>query len=101
MKAIAGSIALLFLAAPASASASAQASIEGRWTNPMRSVVVDVERCGTAYCGRVVQASAKAKPNARKGGAPNLIATRTLSGLERLGTGRYKGRVFVPKRNMY
>ncbi len=101
MNQIVGSIALLFLAAAASASASAQTSIEGRWTNPKRTVVVDVGRCGAAYCAKVVQASAKAKANARKGGTPNLIGTQILSGLRPVGTGRYKGRVFVPKRNIH
>ena len=43
-----------------------------------RNVVVEVERCGTAYCGRVVQASEKAKAKARKGGTPNLLGTESL-----------------------
>ena len=36
------------LGAPATASAQA---LEGKWTNPKRSVVVNVARCGEAYCG--------------------------------------------------
>jgi len=84
----------------AAAPASAQA-LEGRWTNPKRSVVVRVEKCGTAYCGWVVQATEKAKANARKGGTPSLVGTQILSGLRPAGAGLYKGKAFVPKRNVH
>ncbi|MEO5773961.1 MAG: DUF2147 domain-containing protein [Sphingomicrobium sp.] len=81
--------------------ASGGAPIEGQWTNPKRSVVVDVAPCGSAWCGTVVKASDKAKSNARKGGTPNLIGRQILSGLRPIGPGRYKGKAFVPKRNLY
>jgi uncharacterized protein (DUF2147 family) len=90
-------LALLFLAA---VPASALASVEGRWTNPKRSVVIEVARCGPAWCGTVVAASAKAKRNAAKGGTENLIGTRILSGARPVGNGVYKGRAFVPRRNL-
>ena len=90
--------ALLFLA---SVPAAAQASVEGRWTNPKRSVVIEVARCGPAWCATVVSASAKAKANARKGGTENLIGTRILTGARPVGNGVYKGRGFIPKRNIY
>ena len=83
------------------ASATAGAPIEGRWTNPKGSVVVRVAPCGAAYCGTVVEASSKVKANARKGGTPNLIGKQILTGLKPIGPGRYKGRAFVPKRNLY
>jgi uncharacterized protein (DUF2147 family) len=86
--------------ATAPASASAQA-IEGQWTNYKKNVVVQVERCGAAYCGRVVQASAKAREKARKGGTPNLVGTQILTGLKPIGGGRFRGRAFVPKRNIH
>ncbi len=98
MKRTALLIVALGLATPAAASAQA---IEGQWTNPKKSVVVQVERCGAAYCGRVIEASEKAKANARKGGTPNLIGTQILSGLTPAGNGRYKGKAFVPKRNIH
>jgi uncharacterized protein (DUF2147 family) len=88
----------LLLAAPAAASAQA---IEGQWTNYKRNVVVQVERCGAAYCGRVVQASAKAREKARKGGTPRLIGTQILTGLKPIGDGKFRGRAFVPKRNIH
>ena len=89
-------IASLLLAAPASAQA-----IEGQWTNYKKNVVVQVERCGAAYCGRVVRASPKAQEKARKGGTPRLIGTQILTGLKPTGDGRYRGRAFVPKRNIH
>ena len=87
---------LMLVAAPASAQA-----LEGQWTNYKKNVVVEVERCGSAYCGRVVQASARAKEKARKGGTPNLVGTQILTGLKPIGEGRFRGRAFVPKRNIH
>jgi uncharacterized protein (DUF2147 family) len=98
MKRLFLAFALLFLAA---VPASAQASVEGRWTNPKRSVVIEVGRCGPAWCGTVVWATPKAKANARKGGTENLIGTRILSGARPVRPNVYKGRGFVPKRNIY
>ena len=87
---------LVLAAAPASAQA-----LDGQWTNYKKNVVVQVERCGTAYCGRVVRASEKAKAKAAKGGTPNLIGTQILTGLVPAGTGKFRGRAFVPKRNIH
>jgi uncharacterized protein (DUF2147 family) len=98
MKRLFLAFALLFLAA---VPASAQASVEGRWTNPKRSVVIEVGRCGAAWCGTVVWATPKAKANARKGGTENLIGTRILSGARPVGPNIYKGRAFVPRRNIH
>ena len=97
MKRLFLAFALLILAA---VPAAAQASVEGRWTNPKRSVVIEVGRCGQAWCGTVVWASPKAKANARKGGTDNLIGTRILSGARPVGPNTYKGRAFVPRRNI-
>ena len=87
---------LALFAAPASAQA-----IEGQWTNYKRNVVVQVERCGPDYCGRVIEASAKAQEKARKGGTPKLVGTQILTGLKPIGDGRYRGKAFVPKRNIH
>jgi uncharacterized protein (DUF2147 family) len=89
-------LAALTLAAPASAQA-----LEGQWTNYKKNVVVQVERCGPAYCGRVVRASEKAKDKARRGGTPNLIGTQILTGLRPIGDGKFRGQAFVPKRNLH
>ncbi len=98
MKRLTFLMASLLLAAPASASAQA---LEGQWTNYKKNVIVEVERCGAAYCGRVVRASAKAQDKARRGGTPNLIGTQILTGLRPIGDGKFRGRAFVPKRNIH
>ena len=78
---------------PAGASASAQ-SLEGRWANPKRNVIVKVARCGNAYCGKVSWASAKKRA---KGTAPGELV---LSDLKPAGQGLYKGRAVEPRRNI-
>lgn len=97
MKRIATGLALIGLAT----TASGAAPIEGRWTNPKGSVVVHVAPCGPAYCGTVVRATEKVRANARKAGTPNLIGRQILTGLRPIGEGRYRGKAFVPKRNLY
>ena len=81
--------------------ASAQGALEGHWRNPKGSVTVNVAHCGSAYCGTVVEASAKAKATAAKGGTPHLIGTRILSDMRPDGSGNFKGEVFDPKRNIH
>ncbi|MDQ3144362.1 MAG: DUF2147 domain-containing protein [Pseudomonadota bacterium] len=92
---------LLSLALLPVASAAHAAPIEGRWQNPKDSVIVEVARCGRAYCGEVAWASAKAKADARKGGTANLVGTRLMSGFTPDGDGGYKGKVLLPKRGIH
>ena len=87
-------IALILIALAVPVSAAAQAAIEGRWANPKRSVIVNVARCGDAYCGTVSWASAN---NRQKGARPG---TRVLTDLRAQGNGIYKGRAYEPKRNL-
>ena len=87
-------IAFVLLAATLPVHAAAQAALEGHWKNPKGSVIVNVARCGDAYCGTVSWASAH---NREKGTTPG---TRVLSDLKPLGNGLYRGRAFEPKRNI-
>ena len=98
MKRILLSIAAAVLALGTSASASAQA-LEGKWTNPKRSVIVNVARCGNAYCGTVSWATEKTRDKVSERGR-KLVGTRILSDLRPAGEGLYKGRAFEPKRNL-
>jgi len=82
------------LLALASAPASAAPSLEGKWANAKRSVIVNVARCGDAFCGTVSWAN---ENNREKGATPG---TRVLSGLKPAGNGTYKGRAFEPKRGL-
>lgn len=100
MKRILAYTALILFAAGVPVTAAAQAALEGQWRNPKGSVVVKVARCGSGYCGTVVQASEKARASARKGGTPHLIGTRILSNLRPTGKGTFKGQAFDPKRNI-
>ena len=93
MKRLFLAFALLFLAA---VPASALASVEGRWTNPKRSIIVNVSPCGSAYCGRVSWASQKAKQ--KTGDA--LVGMELMSGFRPDGNGGYRGRVFEPKHDV-
>ncbi len=83
------------------ASAAHAAPIEGRWKNPKSSVVVEVARCGGAYCGEVTWASAKSKADARQGGTKKLVGTRLMSGFTPDGRGGFKGKVLLPKRGFH
>lgn len=100
MKAILATTALMLVALAGPATASAKPAIEGQWKNPKGSVVVRVAPCGDAYCGTVVEASAKARASARRGGTRSLIGTQILSGVRSDGNGSYRGRAFDPKRNI-
>lgn len=90
----------LVIIATIPAVASARESLEGRWENNKHSVVVQIARCGRAWCGSVVQATEAAKQRARAGGTPNLIGTRVLTNVHDIG-GNLKGQVFDPKRNIH
>jgi uncharacterized protein (DUF2147 family) len=86
----------LLLAAPAAGSAQ---SLEGQWTNPKRSVIVNVERCGDALCGTVSWASQHSREKVADNGR-QLVGTRILTGLKPTGGGLYRGQAFEPKRNI-
>jgi uncharacterized protein (DUF2147 family) len=94
MKQILAKAALVLLAFSTHAGASAQATLEGKWANPHRSVIVNVSRCGNAYCGTVSWATAK---NRDRGTTPG---TQVLSGLRPAGDGLYRGSAYEPKRGI-
>lgn len=94
-------LSLVLSAAALPASALAEQALTGQWKNPKGSVVVRLTPCGNAICGVVVNASDHAKDTARKGGTPNLVGTRILSGLRPAGDGSFKGQAFDPKRNIH
>ena len=81
--------------------AFAASPIEGRWTNPARSVTVRIAPCGAAVlCGRVVGATPEARAKAAAAGTPRLIGTELMSRLVPAGQGTWRGEFFVPDRNI-
>ncbi|MCW2412777.1 MULTISPECIES: DUF2147 domain-containing protein [unclassified Sphingobium] len=92
------SLGLLIASAALGTSTALAAESEslGIWTNPQRSVQVRAHRCGTAMCGTVIQASEKARADARKGGVDNLIGARLFSGFVPEKENVWRGKVFVP-----
>jgi len=75
------------------------APIEGRWKNPSGSVTVMIDACGEAYCGTVTSASDQAKADARRGGTDALVGTQLMTGFKPAGTGKWRGRLFIPDIN--
>ena len=98
MKRLILSIAAACVALTAPAAASSQA-LEGRWANPHKSIIVNVARCGGAYCGTVSWASARNKAKVAEDGR-QLLGRRILTDLRPQGGGVYKGRAVEPKRNI-
>jgi uncharacterized protein (DUF2147 family) len=87
---------LALVALPAAADAL---PIEGKWQNPKDSVIVDVTRCGAGmWCGKVSWASPKAR---RKADGRLRVGTQLLSGLKADGQGGYRGRAYVPRRQIH
>ena len=87
---------LISAIALAQAAGPAAAPIEGRWRNPIDSVIIIIIPCGQSLCGRVDWASEKAKADARKAGTDPLMGAELLSGIVPKTKGWWSGRLFVP-----
>lgn len=87
---------LAALTAPARASPTPPANIEGIWLNPMGTVAVRAEPCFQNVCGRIVWASAEALADARDSGITQLVGTQLLEDYRPHGKGIWTGTVFVP-----
>ena len=94
-----GIIAEIGLFTVAAAQAASPPSVEGRWINPSKSVIIDIAQCGDALCGTVAWANAQAQQDAHKN-APHLIGTQLLNDLQPKGA-VLEGKLFVPDRNLH
>ncbi|HET9459686.1 MAG TPA: DUF2147 domain-containing protein [Sphingomicrobium sp.] len=83
----------------AAAETASPASIEGRWVNPSKSVIIDIAPCGGAMCGTVAWANAQARQDAKKG-TPELIGTQLLKDLQAKGA-IWEGKLFVPDQGLH
>jgi uncharacterized protein (DUF2147 family) len=95
MNGIIARAALVLLGVATPVSASASATIEGHWANPHHTVIVNVTRCGSAYCGIVSWSNAR---NREKGTTPGI---RVLSDLRPDRDGTYRGNAYEPKHQMH
>jgi uncharacterized protein (DUF2147 family) len=88
------------LASPALANEEPGA-LFGSWRNPKNTVHVEIRKCGGGgACGVVVWATPKAQADARKGSGKTLIGMQLFQGLKPDGDGVWRGRVYVPDKNM-
>ncbi len=90
----------LLAAALLASPALAASPIEGRWTNPARTVTVRIAPCGASLCGRVIGATPEAMAKAAAAGTPRLIGTVLMSRLVPVRQGAWRGEFFVPDRNV-
>lgn len=74
-------------------------SIDGRWINPAKSVIIQIAPCGDKRCGTVEWASAEAQADAHKN-APRLVGSLLLTDLVPQTATQWRGRLFVPDRNI-
>ena len=96
MRLIAATTALLALAA---AQSPLRAPIEGRWKNPIGSAIIAIAPCGSAFCGRVVWASARGQREASTS-TSHVVGTTVLTGMTRAGD-RWTGTLFIPDDNVH
>ena len=83
----------------AAAQAASPASVEGRWINPSKSVIIEIAPCAQALCGTVAWATAEAQQDAKRG-TPNLVGTQLLKDLQPKGA-VWQGKLFVPDQNLH
>jgi uncharacterized protein (DUF2147 family) len=74
--------------------------VVGDWTNPAKSVVVQVAPCGLKLCGTVKWASETAKNDARRAGTQALVGTEVLQDFKSVRPGHWRGVLFVPDRKV-
>lgn len=86
----------LLLAAAVQAPAS---PIQGLWRSPGGNSIISIAPCGEALCGTVVWASAKAKQDSAKA-TDHLVGTQLLTALEQDRQGIWRGKLFIPDKNM-
>jgi uncharacterized protein (DUF2147 family) len=82
------------------ASQAAATPVVGDWTNPAKSVVVQVAPCGSKLCGTVKWASETAKNDARRAGTQALVGTELLQNYKFVRPGHWRGVLFVPDRKV-
>lgn len=81
------------------AQAPSRTPIEGYWKNPIGSAIIAVAPCGSAFCGKVIWASARGQREVSKT-TPNVVGTTVLTNLIPKGN-RWTGSLFIPDDNIH
>src|SRR4051794_3264855 len=89
----------LILALTMSQAPASPPSIQGRWRSPGGNSIIAIAPCGESLCGTVAWASAKAKKDASKG-TDQLIGAQLLTSLKQDAKGAWRGKLFVPDKNI-
>lgn len=79
--------------------AAPPASIEGMWRSPGGNSIIAIAPCGEGLCGTVAWASERAKKDASKT-TDRLVGTQLLTNLEQDRKGRWRGKLYIPDKNM-
>lgn len=74
-------------------------SIEGLWHSPGGNSTISIASCGSTFCGTVAWASQKAQKDAAKA-TDQLIGTQLLTDVQQDLKGKWRGRLFIPDKNM-
>jgi len=90
----------LFFAAVAAAQPGSPAPIEGLWKNPSGTAIIEIAPCGSLLCGKVAWASERGQREASRG-APQVVGTTVLTGLESAQNNRWTGTLFIPDDNIH
>lgn len=92
-------IALLIAVVAQTAAQSTRPSIEGTWRSPGGNSIITIADCGTTLCGTVAWASEKAKKDSART-TSQLVGIQLLTGLEKDKKGRWRGKLFIPDKNL-
>ena len=90
---------LIALILAAAAQAPTSTSINGLWRSPGGNSIISIGACGESLCGTVAWASAKAKQDSSKV-TDHLVGTQLLTGLQQDRKGIWRGKLFIPDKNM-
>ncbi len=90
---------LIGLALAIASQAAASPSIEGTWRSPGGNSIITIAACGDSLCGTVAWASAQAQKDSAKT-TSQLVGTQLLTGLNQDKNGRWRGKLFIPDKNM-
>jgi uncharacterized protein (DUF2147 family) len=84
----------ILLALAGAARPQAATPIEGLWKNPIGSAIIEITPCGSAFCGKVVWASARGRREVSKN-APNVVGTTVLTDVRPVH-GKWSGSLYIP-----